>query len=346
MINVAVCGGSGYAGAELLRVLAGHSQVNVTAVTSEKSAGKQVTDLFPHLHGYGDLTFEPLDPGTLAPKAEIFFLSLPHATSQRPADLLLRKGKRVIDLSADHRLRDPALYEEWYKVTHEFAGNLRKAVYGLPELYRNKIRNAFLIANPGCYPTGAILGLSPALRHGIIDPDTIVIDSKSGTSGAGRQADVGFSFCEVNEGFKAYGLVRHRHTPEIEQELSGICRRPVTVTFTPHLVPLDRGILGTMYARLKKKTDGKKILELYRKAYLQEPFVRVLEEGKLPNVKHVRGTNYCEIGLAVNDRTNTLIVVTALDNLVKGAAGQAVQNMNILCGFEESTALTAPALFP
>lgn len=346
MINVAVCGGSGYAGAELLRVLAGHGHIKVTAVTSEKSSGKPVTDLFPHLHHYSGLVFEPLDPGALAPKADIFFLSLPHATSQKPVDLFLRKGKRVIDLSADHRLRDRALYEEWYKVAHEFAGNLRKAVYGLPELYRKKIEKAVLIANPGCYPTGAILGLYPALKHGIIDSGTIVIDSKSGASGAGRQSDVGFSFCEVNEGFKAYGLVRHRHTPEIEQELSGICRRPVTVTFTPHLLPLDRGILGTMYARIKKKTDGKKILEFYRKAYLREPFVRVLGEGKLPNVKHVRGTNFCEIGIAVNDRTNTLIVVTALDNLVKGAAGQAVQNMNILCGLEETTALTAPALFP
>ena len=346
MIKVAVCGGSGYAGAELLRILASHPKVAVTAVTSEKSSGKRVTDLFPHLHQYADIVFEPLDAEKIASRVELFFMALPHATSQQPVDYLVRKKKRVIDLSADFRLRDAKVYEEWYKVPNPFAATLKKAVYGLPELYRKKIAGATLIANPGCYPTGAILGLLPALEQRSIDPGSIVIDSKSGTSGAGRQSDAVFSYCEVNEGFRAYSIARHRHTPEIEQELSLAAGREIRVNFTPHLVPLDRGILSTLYARMTKKTGTGEVIESYRKRYRKEPFVRVLDEGKFPNVKNVRGTNYCEIGIVVNGRTGTLIVVTAIDNLVKGASGQAVHNMNIMMGFEEKTALTSMALFP
>ena len=225
-------------------------------------------------------------------------------------------------------------------------GTLRKAVYGLPEIYRNKIRKARLIANPGCYPTGAILGLMPALKSGLIDSATITIDSKSGTSGAGRMADLGISFCEVNEGFKAYAIATHRHTPEIEQEISSLAGKKVMVNFTPHLLPVDRGILTTIYARLTKQMDTKKALSLYTRAYASEPFVRVLIEGIFPNIKHVRGTNTCEIGLKVNSRTNTLIIVSAIDNLVKGAAGQAVHNMNLMMGFDETQGISQLALFP
>ena len=346
MLKVAICGGSGYAGAELLRLLAAHPEVRITAVTSEKSAGKSVTYLFPHLPQYEALTYEPLDREKILSKADFFFMALPHAASQVAVDFFVSQGKRVVDLSADYRLRNAGTYEEWYKVPHLFPRTLKKAVYGLPELYRKKIANARLVANPGCYPTGAILGLYPATKGRLIKIDSIVVDSKSGTSGAGRQSEVSFSYCEVNEGFKAYNVTSHRHTPEIEQEISAAAGKNVALNFTPHLLPLDRGILTTIYARLSKDTDPAHVHELYRKAYRNEPFTRVLGLGRFPNVKNVRGTNLCELGVAVNKRTNTLVVVTAIDNLVKGASGQAVHNMNIMMGFDETTALKSIALFP
>ncbi|MDI6802151.1 MAG: N-acetyl-gamma-glutamyl-phosphate reductase [Thermodesulfovibrionales bacterium] len=346
MIKAAICGGSGYTGAELLRILSGHPEVEITSVTSEKSAGKRVTDLFPHLHKYAGLIYEPLNKEKILQKADVFFMALPHGTSQEAVDYFFKKGKKVIDLSADYRLSDPAIYEEWYKTPHNYTDTLKKAVYGLPELHREEIKNSPLIANPGCYPTSAILGLYPAVKEGIIDIENIIVDSKSGTSGAGRKADVGFSYCEVNEGFKAYGIAVHRHTPEIEQELSGAAGVKITVNFTPHLVPMDRGIISTMYGKMLKKADTVDILAVYKNYYASEPFVNVLDEGIFPNAKNVRGSNYCEIGLKVNKRTNTLIIVSAIDNLVKGASGQAVQNMNIMMGFEEATALKSMALFP
>ncbi|HEX8947724.1 MAG TPA: N-acetyl-gamma-glutamyl-phosphate reductase [Dissulfurispiraceae bacterium] len=346
MLKVAICGGSGYTGAELLRILLLHPGVEVTAVTSERSAGKRVTDLFPHLHRYAHLIYEPLDKEKVLEKADLFFMALPHAASQEAVDYFYRKGRKVVDLSADYRLADAAVYEEWYKTPHHYKDTLKEAVYGLPELHRERIRSAKLIANPGCYPTSAILGLNPAITNGLIDVEHIIVDSKSGTSGAGRKADTVFSYCEVNEGFKAYGIGVHRHTPEIEQELSGLAGKKIVINFTPHLVPMDRGIITTAYARLTKETGTAEVLSLYRKAYEEEPFVNVLEEGLYPNAKHVRGSNYCEIGLKVNARTNTLIVVSTIDNLVKGASGQAVQNMNIMTGFEETAGLGSLAVFP
>lgn len=344
MLKVAICGGSGYAGAELLRLLAAHPGARVVAATSERSAGAPVAELHSHLHKYHDLVLEPMEKEKLLKRADVFFLALPHGASQEAVEYFYRNGKKVIDLSADYRLRDPGLYERWYKTPHRFRGALRRAVYGLPEIYRNKIRKASLVANPGCYPTGAILGLYPALRGGLIEPEGIVIDSKSGASGAGRRSEVAFSFCEVEEGVKAYAVAAHRHTPEIEQEVSALAGKEVSVDFTPHLLPIERGILTTIYARLKKSADTAAVLALYRRTYGREPFVRVL--GGLPNVKSVRGTNLCEIGLAVNERTGTLIAVTAIDNLMKGAAGQAVHNMNIMMGFDEEAGLDAQAVYP
>lgn len=344
--KVAICGGSGYTGVELMRILSGHKDVEITAVTSEKSAGRPVSDLFPHLQGFSGLQFEPLNKEGLTKKADLFFLALPHGASQEAVHFFFSKGKRVIDLSADYRIRDPFTYKEWYGLEHKFLTTLKKAVFGLPEVYRNRIKKASLIANPGCYPTSAILALLPALTTRLIDASSIVIDSKSGTSGAGRKADLAVSFCEVNEGFKAYGIGTHRHTPEIEQELSVAYKTRVTVNFTPHLLPVDRGILTTVYARLSKKTDTSSVLAMYRKKYGSEPFVRVLGEGVFPNIKNVRGTNYCDIGIKVVSRTNTLIMVSAIDNLVKGASGQAVQNMNLMLGLEETRGLTATALYP
>jgi N-acetyl-gamma-glutamyl-phosphate reductase len=346
MIKVAICGGSGYTGAELLRILALHPHVQVTAVTSEKSAGKRVTELFPHLVKYDRLAYEPLEKERLLGRADLFFMALPHAASQEAVDFFYSRGKKVIDLSADFRLHEPAIYELWYRTPHHYVDTLKKAVYGLPELYRSKIRRSRLIANPGCYPTSAVLALYPAIKEGIIDISRIIIDSKSGASGAGRKADVAVSFCEVNEGFKAYGIGVHRHTPEIEQELSNIAGTGITVNFTPHLLPIDRGIVSTMYAPLRKQASTAQILALYQRKYAKEPFVRILEDGSYPNAKHVRGTNYCHIGLKVVQRTNTLIISSAIDNLVKGASGQAVQNMNLILGLPETTALEQLAACP
>jgi N-acetyl-gamma-glutamyl-phosphate reductase len=242
-------------------------------------------------------------------------------------------------------LHDAAVYAEWYE-PHQTPELLAEAVYGLPELYRERVRGARLVANPGCYPTSAALALIPLLRHQLIDPATVIVDSKSGTSGAGRAAKVDTLYCEVNEGFKAYGLPRHRHTPEIEQTLGDVAGRPVTISFTPHLVPVNRGILSTCYASLAGNKSLPELLNLYRQEYAGEPFVRVLPEGRLPNVNQVRGSNFCDIGLAVDPRTRRIIAVSAIDNLVKGAAGQALQNMNLMLGLEESAGLRGAAFFP
>jgi N-acetyl-gamma-glutamyl-phosphate reductase len=346
MLKVFICGGSGYTGGELLRILSHHPEVIVTGVTSERSAGKSVGDLFPNLRKYSNLEYEPLRIKKILTKADLFFMALPHGKSQEAVDTCFNHGKKVIDLSADYRLRDTKTYEKWYKVPHRFHATLKKAVYGLPEIYRKKIKKANLIANPGCYPTGAILGLLPVVKNNLINVSSIVIDSKSGISGAGRKADISISYCEVNEGFKAYAVGTHRHTPEIEQELSLLYGKDITVNFTPHLLPVDRGILTTMYATVAKKVTVDKILKMYIEAYKREPFVKVLEYGIYPNIKNIRGTNFCEIGLKINERTNTLTVITAIDNLVKGASGQAVHNMNIMMGFDEKTALETLALFP
>ena len=345
-LKVAICGGSGYTGAELLRILLAHPKVEVTAVTSEQSAGKSPVDLFPHLPQYSHLKYEPLDKKTLLKKADLFFMALPHAASQEAVDFFYKKGKKVLDLSADYRLKNPLVYEQWYKTPHNYPKTLEKAVYGLPEIYRKKIAASPLIALPGCYPTSVLLGLYPLLKDDVVDNGTLVIDSKSGTSGAGRKSDVSLSFCEVNEGFKAYAVASHRHTPEIEQELAAIVKRPVAINFTPHLLPINRGMLSTMYGRLKKRAELDHVGSLYARAYAKEPFVRVHEAGTFPNINAVKGTNRCDIGFMLNERTSTVIVVSVIDNLVKGAAGQAVQCMNLVMGFPETTALEAAAACP
>jgi N-acetyl-gamma-glutamyl-phosphate reductase len=346
VIRVFICGGSGYTGCELLRILSNHPHVIVTGVTSEKSAGRSVVELFPNLRPYANLIYEPLQVERILDKAELFFMALPHGKSQEAVHVIFKQDKRVIDLSADYRLRDVKVYEEWYNVPHKYKATLKRAVYGLPEIYRKQIAEARLIANPGCYPTGAILGLYPALKNQISDASSIIVDATSGVSGAGRTSDIRFSHCEVHEGFKAYAVTTHRHTPEIEQELSAIARKDIKVNFTPHLAPFDRGILTTIYARLKKDIGTEKILDIYKSVYSEEKFTRVLNRGTFPDVKNVRGTNLCELGLTVNKRTKTLIIVAAIDNLTKGASGQAVHNMNIMMGLDEMTALNSVALHP
>ena len=345
MHKVAVVGASGYTGVELLRLLITHPGVELSAVTSRQYAGQSVAAVFPSLQGCLDLRCEDVDPDSLASRADLVFTAVPHQTAMAIVPQLLTTGCKVIDLSADFRLRDQATYTEWYQ-EHTAAELLGEAVYGLPELYRQEIVGSRLVANPGCYPTSAALALAPLLSKRLIDPSTIIIDSKSGTSGAGRSVKVDSLYCEVNEGFKAYGVPRHRHTPEIEQSLSDLAGAAVTVSFTPHLLPVNRGILSTCYAKLGSNSTVEELYALYRDYYAAEPFVRLLGEGRLPNVNQVRGGNYCDIGLTVDPRTGRVIVVAAIDNLVKGAAGQAVQNMNLLLGFPETQGLLFPAIFP
>ena len=346
MLKVAVIGASGYTGVELLRLLHCHPEVAVTCITSEQSAGKPVADVFPTLRKRYGQTLENLEPVRVADKADFIFTALPHKAAMEVVPTFLRLGKRVVDLSADYRFHDAAVYEEWYE-PHMNPDLLSEAVYGLPEVRRDKIVGARLVGNPGCYPTSVILALQPLLRNGLIDPATIIADSKSGVSGAGRGAKVDNLYCEVNEGFKAYGVGGvHRHTPEIEQELSLLAGAKVTISFTPHLVPMDRGILSTVYARLTTTKSGAELAALFADYYGGEQFVRVLPSGSYPSTAHVRGANFCDLGVAVDERTGRVIVVSAIDNLVKGAAGQAVQNMNIMCGFPEGLGLEGLPLFP
>jgi len=346
MLNVAIVGASGYTGLELIRILHCHPEVAVTCLTSEQSAGRKISDIFPTLRGRCDLTLENLEPVRVAEKADLIFTALPHKAAMEVVPTFLKLGKRVIDLSADYRLTDPEVYGAWYE-PHLNPANLKKAVYGLPEVRRAKIKGARLVANPGCYPTSIILGLAPLLKKGLISTGDIIADSASGVTGAGRSAKVDSLYCEVNEGFRAYGVGGvHRHTPEIEQELSLLAGEPLVITFTPHLVPMDRGILSTVYATPFKATTTEKLVQLYQAFYKGEPFVRVLPLGTLPSTAFVRGSNFCDIAPLVDQRTGRVIIVSAIDNLVKGASGQAVQNMNLACGFPETMGLEGLALFP
>jgi N-acetyl-gamma-glutamyl-phosphate reductase len=346
MLKVAIVGASGYTGVELLRILHCHPEAAVTCVTSERSAGKRISDIYPGLKGRCDLLLENLEPVRVAGKADFIFTALPHKAAMEVAPTFLSMGKRVVDLSADYRLQDPKEYEKWYE-PHLSPVLLKKAVYGLPELKRVRIAGADLVANPGCYPTTVILGLAPLLKNKLIDPAAIIADSKSGVSGAGRSAKVDSLYCEVNEGFKAYGVGgSHRHIPEIEQELALLAGKKLTITFTPHLAPMDRGILSTIYSVPVKSVTASELLKVYNDFYKGEPFVRVLPEGSFPSTAFVRGSNFCDIGVTVDSRSGRVIVVCAIDNLVKGASGQAVQNMNIMCGFPETMGLEGLPLFP
>ncbi|MBI4682495.1 MAG: N-acetyl-gamma-glutamyl-phosphate reductase [Nitrospirae bacterium] len=348
MLKVAILGGSGYTGSELLRLLLTHPNAEVTAVTSERLSGLLISDTFLHFRNTS-LKFESLDLKTLTKKADLFFLCLPHKTSQETVAFLYNAGKKVIDLSADYRLKSAEVYKEWYKIPHLYSPLLKKAVYGLPEIYRKKIKNASIIANPGCYPTSAILGIAPIIGENFINTNSIIVDSKSGTSGAGRSPAQPFMFCEVNESVKAYAVTAHRHTPEIEQELSSISKKRINIIFTPHLIPMDRGILSTIYVRLKKKISLSDIHKLYHVFYRNEPFVRVLKNGMYPSTKVVKGSNYCDISVFLDKRSGkgqTLIILSVIDNLLKGASGTAVHNMNIMHGFDETAGLVSSSASP
>ena len=345
MMKAAIFGASGYTGQELTRILLGHPGVKLVAVTSRRFAGLPVTEVFPALSGLTSLKYKNATPAQISNLCNIVFLALPHGVSMKIAPEFIRAGKKVIDLSADYRLRDLKTYETWYG-KHSSAKFIKDAVYGIPELYRQKIKKTKLIANPGCYPTSIILGLAPALKKKLLDVSTIIADSASGVSGAGREPLTGSLFCEVDGGFKAYKVGKHRHLPEIEQELNALAGKKFPISFTPHLLPVKRGILSTIYATLKKDISLPELHSLYSSFYAEEKFVRICPAGIYPNISSVCGSNYCDIGLAVDLRTKKVIIIAAIDNLIKGAAGQAVQNMNIICGFKEDTGLQAAPLYP
>lgn len=342
--RVGIIGATGYTGLELLRLLLRHPRIEITALTSQKYAGLPIERVFPSLMNQLSLKCEDLVYERIADKVDFVFTAVPHKTAMETVPPFTQRGKRVVDLSADFRFKDSAIYEKWYQ-KHLAPELLPKSVFGLPELYRDAIRKAPIVGNPGCYPTGALIGLIPLVRSRVISLDHIVVDAKSGVSGAGRDVVLGSLFCEVNEGVKAYKIFEHRHTPEIEQELSQAAGKRVAVTFVPHLIPMDRGILSTIYVTLSKKMDTEEVLDLFAKTYRGEPFVRICPKGLVPNTKDVRGSNYCDIGV-VGGEDGRMVIVTAIDNLVKGAAGQAVQNMNIMLGFPETMGLDVIPLSP
>ena len=345
MLKVGIYGASGYTGQELLRLLLRHPQTEIVALTSRRYAGVSVSDIYPVFIGLTDLAFIDASPDDVTGLADIVFLALPHGVSMKVAPVFLKAGKKVIDLSADFRLRDVAAYEQWYG-RHTAPDVIKESVYGIPELYRDDIVTARLVANPGCYPTSVILGLAPLLRADWIENTSIIVDAKSGVSGAGREPQVGTLFCEVDEGFKAYKVGQHRHTPEMEQEISLLAGHDVRISFTPHLLPLKRGILSTIYATLQKDVTTAELIDLYRTFYEGKNFVRVYKAGNLPNISSVRGSNYCDIGLTIDKRTKRVIIISTIDNLIKGASGQAIQNMNLMCGLNEDTGLNMVSLFP
>ena len=338
-LRVGVVGATGYTGEELVRILAGHPRAKLSYVSGKEDRDVKIQAIFPYLKGRVDLDCKAFLFEEAAEKLDLAFLSLPHTVSMAVAPLFLKTKKKIVDVSADYRLKDAKIYEKFYKTRHKDSVNLRQAVYGLPEVNREKIKTASLVANPGCYPTGAILGVLPGLLPGLFDPNRIVIDAKSGVTGAGRKADKSLNFSEVNESFKAYKIFEHQHVPEIDQELSKAAKKEIRVIFVPHLLPINRGILSTIYVALKKKMTTSELIGVYEKFYTKEPFVKVYEAGKLPELKHVANTNFCDIGLRVHEEKNAAVIVTAIDNLGKGAAGQAVQNMNIMMGFKETEGL-------
>ena len=336
MVKIGVVGATGYAGEEVIRILLNHKGVKITELSAIIDKEEPISSIFPAFKGKIDLICKKPDPDGMAKNIDLVFLGLPHKVSMEIAPLFLKAKKLVIDLSADYRLAAD-VYKIWYGIEHKDKANIDEAVYGLPELYREKIKTARLLANPGCYPTGAILGIAPMLANKVINDSDIIVDSKSGVTGAGRKADIALSFAEVNENLKAYKVNEHQHKPEINKILSDVAGKAVNIVFTPHLIPMNRGILSTIYMKLNNKMDTKVISDLYRDFYKGRPFVRISDDGKLPQIRDVVGTNYCDIGIKVTDKN--LIVIACIDNLKKGAAGQAVQNMNIMCGFAETEGL-------
>lgn len=343
-INVAILGASGYTGSDLIRILINHPNIEIKYLTAEKHAGKRLPEVLPVFTNILDQKLHPLKPESIPDYIDFVFTALPHGTSANIVKYCYEKGMKVVDLGADFRL-SYKIYKEWYG-EHPCPELLKDAVYGLPELNRARIKKTKIVANPGCYPESSILPLAPLLKADTIKSNTIIIDSKSGVSGAGRSAELAYNFCEVNEGLKAYKIGEHRHMPEIIEVLSDFSGKKVNLNFTPHLIPIDRGILSTIYVDLKKNINTSELLSVYDKYYKKEKFIRIMPEGIYPSTHQVRGSNFCDIGAKVIKSLNKAIIVSVIDNLVKGASGQAVQNMNIMMGYKEDTGLNIPPVFP
>lgn len=346
MIKVGIIGSTGYTGQELVRLLLQHKDADIVWYGSKNHIDKKYYEVYRNM--FQIVTESCLDDNIegLAKQADVIFTATPQGFCASLMNEGILAKTKVIDLSADFRIKDLATYEKWYSLEHKSPSFIKEAVYGLPELNREQIKKARLIANPGCYPTCSILSVYPLLKEGLIDPDTVIVDAKSGTSGAGRGAKVDNLYCEVNENIKAYGVTTHRHTPEIEEQLGYVAGRQMVVSFTPHLVPMNRGILITAYATLNKKVSYEEVKAVYDKYYHQEYFIRVLEQDIYPETRWVEGSNYTDVNFKIDTRTNRIVMMGALDNLVKGAAGQAVQNMNLMFGFEENEGLKLVPMFP
>jgi N-acetyl-gamma-glutamyl-phosphate reductase len=343
MIRIGIVGGTGYTGVELLRLLAQHPQAEVVAITSRKDAGTRVAQMFPSLRGHYDLAFTEPAQSDLQHCDGVFFAT-PHGVAMAQARELLAAGARIVDLAADFRLSDPTTFERWYKMPHACPDLLEEAVYGIPEIKRDAIRKARIVANPGCYPTTVQLGFLPLVEAGVVDVRHLIADCKSGVSGAGRKAELSLSFTETSDNFAAYGIAGHRHLPEIVQGLNRASREPIALAFTPHLTPIIRGILATLYAPLRDRDVD--LQALYEKRYAGEPFIDVMPAGSLPDTRSVRGSNTLRIAVHRPPDTDLALVLAVEDNLVKGAAGQAIQNMNLMFGIPETTGLKAPPLMP
>lgn len=346
MIKAGIIGSTGYAGGELARLLLQRDDIEILWYGSKSYVDQKYASIYQNMLQIVDDSCRDDNVEALAEIADVIFTATPQGFCASLMNEEILSKTKVIDLSADYRIKDVAVYEEWYKMEHKTPQFIKEAVYGLPEINREKIKNARLIANPGCYPTCSTLSIYPLVKEGLIDPSTIIIDAKSGTSGAGRGAKVDNLYCEVNENIKAYGVGVHRHTPEIEEQLSYGAGRPVTISFTPHLVPMNRGILITSYAALTKSVSYEEVKAVYDKYYSKEYFIRVLEKDVVPQTKWVEGSNFVDVNFKIDPRTNRVIMMGAMDNLVKGAAGQAVQNMNILFGLPENKGLKLIPLFP
>jgi N-acetyl-gamma-glutamyl-phosphate reductase len=345
MIRSLVFGATGYTGLELIRILASHPEATIVGGSSRNWAGKRASEALRFVGAERDFTLLPVEELMLNPQAEVAFLALPHGESAGLIRPLLDAGLRVVDLSADVRLSNLETYEKWYG-PHKAAEIVGKAVYGLPEIHREAIRKAVLVANPGCYPTTAILGIAPLIGLSEVDTARPIVDSKSGISGAGRGAKLNTSFCEAGESFKPYGVLRHRHIPEMEQELSKLAGKEIKVRFTPHLIPVSRGMVSTIYLPVKSDIAERSLRDAYLDYYGSEPFVKVLPKGNVPDTALVRGSNQCHISVDLDERTGWIVAIAALDNLVKGASGAAVQNMNLMMGLDETSGLTALPMFP
>lgn len=346
MMKAGIMGATGYAGGELARLLLQRDDVEITWYGSKSYVGQKYASVFKNMVQFADDACMDDNMEALAEQVDVIFTATPQGFCASLMNEVVLSKAKVIDLSADYRIKDVAVYEKWYKIEHKTPEYIKEAVYGLPEINRDKIRDARLIANPGCYPTCSFLSVYPLVKEGLIDPNTVIIDAKSGTSGAGRGAKIDNLYCEVNESIKAYGVGVHRHTPEIEEQLSLAAGKPVTISFTPHLVPMNRGILVTAYGTLLKSVTYEDVKAIYDKYYENEYFVRVLDREEVPQTKWVEGSNFVDVNFKIDPRTNRIVMMGAMDNLVKGAAGQAIQNMNIMFGLPENQGLKLVPMFP